>query len=287
MQSTKTLSLLSVSLVLTACGGGGGGGFGAFSTSTLNAQATYAENVADTASVFLADDGIAGTVAVAPGIGSSAELQTIKVRASSDYQTIYVSINGGSEFPLTASFASDENGGGYGPTGLNGNFVGLSNLGNVSLIGRTVGSSGGFGHAGIMTPIANLPTGDVTYTGSWSGWVNPQSVSNLTSGVGGGSMSITFMPGSGDIDGTFSGTLGIGDLSGSTDYAIAGVVTGSMNGSAFGGTLTANSGTWQGSAALGGAFYGFDGDEAAGAFAGSISGGSGDHPFYGRFDVSD
>ncbi len=287
MQSTTNLSLVSAILVLAACGGGGGGTSGPFNPGTLTSQATYADTVSDTASASLADDGVAGVVAVAPGLGTSANLQAIKVRASSDYQTIFVSINGGAEVPLSATFSSDANGGGYGPTGINANYVGLSNLGSKSLVSRTVGTSGGFGYAGIMTPIANLPNSDVTYSGNWSGYVNPQSVSNLTSGVGGGTMSLTFEPGTNDFDGTFTGTLNIGSGGSSTVYPVSGVVDASVSDSAFGGTLTANSGTYQGSATLGGAFYGFNADEAAGAFAGSISRGAGNHAFYGTIDLDD
>ncbi len=248
-------------------------------------QATYSEGPTDTASASLVDDGIAGTLAVAPGIGSSAQLQTIKIRASSDYQTIYVSINGGATFALSASFASDSNGGGYGPTGLNANYVGLSNLGEVSLVSRTVDSSGGFGYAGVMTPLANLPASNVTYSGTWTGYVNPQSVSNLTSGTGGGSMTLNLNVASGDMDGTFSGTLGIGDLSGSKNYAIAGVVDASVESGVLAGSFVANSGEWQGTADMGGAFYGYDGETVAGAMAGALNGGSGNHPFYGLFNL--
>ena len=273
-----------VLLALAACSGGGGA-FGGFDTDTLTSQATYSEGPSDTASASLSDDGIAGALAVAPGIGSSAALQSIKVRASVDYQTIYVSINGGAEFALAATFPSDANGGGYGPTGVNSNYLSLSNLGETSLLGRTVDSSGGFGYAGVMTPVANLPSANATYTGTWSGWVNPGSISDLTSGTGGGDMTLTLNVASGSMDGTFSGSMNIGDFSGSAVYPISGVVDATATDGVLAGTFTANSGVYQGSADMGGAFYGFNGETVAGAMAGSLNGGSGNHPFYGLFDL--
>ena len=280
MHSSRMILMPMVALGLTACGGGG-----AFNAGTLSSHETYAEDGADTTRASLIDDGIAGTLAVAPGVGSSASLQKIKVRASSDYQTVYVSIDGGSEFALDASFSSDRNGGGYGPTGLNGNFVGLSNFNDYSLVSRTVGSSGGLGYAGIMTPVDRLPSVDMQYAGNWTGYLNPRSISDLTSGTGGGEMVVMFDVSSGEMDGAFTGSLNIGNMSGSTEYAIAGIVDGQLDDGIFSGTFDANSGTYQGSASMGGAVYGYDADRLAGAMAGSLDGGSGNHAFYGLFNL--
>ena len=241
--------------------------------------------MSDTASISLTGDGVAGVLAVAPGIGTSAGLQNIKVRADADYQRIYVSINGGSEFALDATFSSDANGGGYGPTGLNGNYLGVTNFGNVSFLARAIDEAGGFGYAGILTPEANLEVSTATYSGNWTGYINPRSLSDLTSGGGSGTMTLTFDPTADTMDGTFSGSLNIGSLSGPTVYPVSGVVDANLSGSVFSGTMTANTGVYQGSAALGGGIYGFDAEDAGGAFAGSINGGSGSQPFYGIINL--
>lgn len=286
MSISQSSLAASALFILAGCGGSGGGGsLGGFSVATLAGQATVSEGPTDTASVSLVGDGVAGVLAVAPGLGTSAGLQSIKIRADGDYQRIYVSLNGGAEFALDATFSSDANGGGYGPTGLNGNYVGVTNIGNLSLLARTQGESGGFGYAGIMTPVVNLETSPVTYSGNWTGYVNPSSLSNLTSGAGGGSMTLTFDPNANTMDGTFSGDLNLGAFSGSTVYPVSGIVDADLTDGVFAGTMLANTGVYQGSAALGGAIYGFNADDAAGAFAGSINGGAGDHAFYGVINL--
>lgn len=246
----------------------------------------YATGPSDTVSASLTEsDGIAGVIGVAPGIGTQAGLQSIKVRTSADYQTAYVSINGGAEMALSATFTSTSTGGGYGPTGSNPNYVGLSNSPDYSLIARTAGSSGGFGYAGIATPTADLPaTG--TYAGSWTGYVNPNTISTSpTFGTGGGDMFLTINLASGDFDGTFDGDLNIGAGGSSTIYPVSGTVDTSLSGSIFSGNMVADTGTYAGSADLAGVFFGDAAETAARAFGGSISGPSGPHPFYGLINL--
>lgn len=282
---------LAALFALAACGGGGGGfggstGVGGFSAATLNSQLNNATGPGDTvANQIITSGGVAGVLAMAPGIGTQAGLQSIKVRTSTDYQTAFVSINGGPEMTLAATFASTSTGGGYGTTGPNANYVGLSNLADVSLVTRTSGTNGGFGYVGIATPAPTLS--DLTYTGTWNGFVNPNTVSTSpTFGTGGGPMTLTLTTSSQDLDGTFSGDLNIGSGGSSTTYPVSGIVDTTLSGSIFSGTMTATTGTYTGASDIAGVFYGDNAETAAGAFGGSISGPSGTHPFYGIFNLN-
>lgn len=294
MRKLQILLAIFTLLALAACGGGGasgiGGGGGGFSTATLNSQLNYATSPSDTASsALVTPGGVAGVLAVSEGVSTRAGLQSVKVRTSPDYQTAYVSINGGPEFALSANGsigAATSTGGPYGPVGASANYIGLTNLADYSMLARTEGTSGGFGYAGIATPPGSLPA-SLTYTGNWTGYLYPNAASpSATFGGGTGPMSLTLDVASSNMDGTFSGDLNVGSSGGSNVYPISGTVDTTLSGSIFSGTMTATTGSYTGASDLAGVFFGDNAETAAGAFGGALNGPSGTHAFLGIFDLN-
>ncbi|MEL6681462.1 MAG: transferrin-binding protein-like solute binding protein [Pseudomonadota bacterium] len=124
---------------------------------------------------------------------------------------------------------------------------------------------GAFGQIGIETPIAELPTGDVTYSGAWGGQADSASNNFADSGVLSGNMSITANFGSGAVSGTFDGSVNAGDIG---DFA--GTINGATSGNGVAASMDITSGDFTGSMPIAAKTYGFDASVLAGAFAGSI-----------------
>lgn len=272
MKPTTTASILGATLVLTACGGGGGGGQdfggGGSAEAALNYAPVYASSTTDTTIAFVNGEGLTGVMSQANINANSVStgLRSVKVRLSPDGNTAFLTIDGTTQsLPVTIS---QTGGGQFG--NVPGNVLQFTATNGTHTLMSYSGSSGAsgfgaFGQIGIETPIAELPAGDVTYSGSWGGQAYSASNNFADSGVISGTMSITANFGSGAVNGSFSGSVNAGD---SGDFA--GSVDGMTSGNGVAASMDITSGDFTGSMPVAAKLYGFDADNLAGAFAGSI-----------------
>ena len=272
MKLTTIASLFGASFVLTGCGGGGGGGGGGSSTggadAALNYAPVFADGPTDTTLASVDGEGLTGVMSQADfSAGSvSTRLRSIKVRLSADGNTAFLTLDGATQsLPVTIM---QSGGGQFGNvpsnvlqfTAANGTHVLVSYSG-----GSGASGFGAFGQIGIETPIAELPSGDVTYSGSWGGQAYGASNNFADSGVISGTMSITANFGSGAVNGTFSGSVNAGDIG---DFS--GNINGMTSGNGVAASMDITSGDFTGSMPVAAKTYGFDASVLAGAFAGSI-----------------
>jgi hypothetical protein len=271
MKLATTTPLLTATLVLTACGGGGSGGGstgGGSAEAALNYAPVYATSPTDTTIAFVNGEGLTGVMSQAniSANSVSTRLRSVKVRLSPDGNTAFLTVDGSTQsLPVTIM---QPGGGQFG--NVPGNvlqFTAADGTHTLVSYSGTSGASGfgAFGQVGIETPIAELPTGDVTYAGSWGGQAYSAANNFADSGVISGNMSITANFGSGAVSGSFNGSVNAGD---SGDFA--GSVNGMTSGNGVVGSMDITSGDFTGSMPIAAKLYGFDGDDLAGAFAGNI-----------------
>jgi hypothetical protein len=272
MKPATTASVLSATLVLAACGGGGGSGGGSTGSGSaeaaLNYAPVYATSPTATTIAFVDGEGLTGVMSQAniSATSVSTSLRSVKVRLSADGNTAFLTVDGSTQsLPVTIK---QTGGGQFGnvPSSVL-QFTAADGTHSLVSYSGTSGTSsfGAFGQVGIETPIAELPSGDVTYAGSWGGQAYSAANNFADSGVISGNMSITANFGSGAVSGSFNGSVNAGD---SGDFA--GSVNGMTSGNGVVGSMDITSGDFTGSMPIAAKLYGFEGDALAGAFAGNI-----------------
>lgn len=273
MKLTTTFPLFGAAFVLSACVGGGGGGGDGGSTGDFGAEAAlnyapvYASGPTDTTLNAVYGEGLTGVLSQAniSAGGVSTRLRSVKVRLSADGNTAFLTVDGSTQsLPVTIK---QTGGGQFGD--VPSNVLQFTATNGNNIIVTYSGSSGtsgfaGFGQVGIETPIAELPTGGVTYSGSWGGTAY-RSNDITDSGVIGGNISVTADFGTNALTGSFDGSVNAGD-SGN----FAGEVNGKTVGNGVVGSMDITSGDFSGSISLAAKVYGYDASNLAGAFAGNI-----------------
>ncbi|MBT8408966.1 MAG: transferrin-binding protein-like solute binding protein [Alphaproteobacteria bacterium] len=232
---------------------------------------------------------------LADALGNDVEFASLKVRPSPDRMTAYVTIDG-TTMVMAADPDTVEPGGGlYGDAGNPSvPTMTLSNLATYSLVGFTEDAIGGFGYAGIETPTANLPVGDVVFSGFWGGTIypnldgigpgfDPDDLPLLGGGVAGGFVEMTLNFDTGDLAGTFDGDFN--DFGGVTETG--GTITGSTQGNGITGTFNFDGGAYSGSAGFVGKAYGDDADSINGVMGSTLTNDATGkpHAFGGTFEL--
>ncbi|MGJ8623973.1 MAG: transferrin-binding protein-like solute binding protein [Yoonia sp.] len=274
MKLTTTVPLFGAAFVLSACVGGGDGGGDGGSTGDFGAEAAlnyapvYASGPTDTTLNAVYGEGLTGVLSQAniSAGGVSTRLRSVKVRLSADGNTALLTVDGSTQSLPVATKLSG--GGQFGDVPSNVlQFTATSGDNIIVTYSGTSGTSGfaAFGQVGIETPIAELPTGDVTYSGSWGGTAYGASNNFSDSGVISGDITVTANFGTNALTGSFDGSVNAGD-SGN----FAGEVSGKTVGNGVVGSMDITSGDFSGSISLAAKTYGYDASNLAGAFAGSI-----------------
>ena len=259
-------------LALAACGGGGGGGQlggSGSAAAALNYSPNLSDGPTDTSLASISDDGISGVLSQANiGLSSTTtQLRSVKVRISADGNTAFLTVDGVTQtLPVVIA---QPGGGQFGSVPSNVlQVVGTNSTHTLLTYSGSGGTSSfcGFGYVGVETPIAELPVGDATYTGSWGGQAyNPGNL-YADSGLISGNMSLVLNFQTGAVGGSFDGSVNAADTG-----TFAGTISGSTQGNGAYGTMTLTSGDFSGAMPFAGKTYGFSGADFAGAFAGSVT----------------
>lgn len=268
--SLRLSASLAACAALAACGGGGGGGLLSSSGDVLDYAPSYADGPTDTFSASLIDDGITGVMSIADPLDGSVRLVNVDIRTSTDRQTAYLSINGGSEKSYPALGGVNASGGAYGTTSGAG-YLTFSTLdGMAGTVGLQEGTEGGFGWAGIETRPSNLPS-SATYGGFWGGHIYDAG-DPFNSGVASGFMTMTVDFAGGDVSGALSGSS-------------SGSITGTVDGNGVTGEFDLVSGDYTGDLTFAGKTFGDSAEVVAGALGGTVRDTGGSlKTFAGTFD---
>ncbi|MBT8426352.1 MAG: hypothetical protein KJO67_15365 [Silicimonas sp.] len=260
---------LAALFALAACGGGGGSGGFSSGAGLFNYAPNVADSGTDTSLASISDDGISGILSQAD-IGAtsvSSRLRSVKVRISADGNTAFLTVEGVTQ---TIPVVIKQPGGGqFGSVPSNVLQVTGSNANHVLMTySGTSGASGfgGFGYVGIETPAARLPTSDASYSGSWGGQAYHPGNSFANSGVVLGNMDVTLNFQTGSAAGSFTGNLNAADTG-----SFSGTISGNTSGNGAAGTMTINSSGFSGAMPFAGKTFGFNAEDFAGGFAGSMT----------------
>jgi hypothetical protein len=278
MKMISAFGFCAAALVLAGCGGGGGINFG----NPLGVEESLATGPTDTMTASInRGDGVSGVISLAEIslAGASAGLSAFRVEISGagSIATVYA---GGNIYvlPLLDSGSGYRRFGSETGTLLQLNEAGTHQLATFSQTGGATALAG-FGYLGIETPISQLPSGPVEYTGSWGGQAYSDDL--LSSGVVLGDMTALVDFDGGTVSGTFDGTLNTGDV---TDFS--GTLSGSTSGNGITGTMNVTTGA-TGDVDFAGNSYGWNEGVIAGGVAGSINDGSDNFTVTGTFLISD
>ena len=266
MQIVTKATFIFAALAVSGCGGSGGltGGSGA----PLSYAPVYATSLSDTTLTSISGDGVSGVMSQADTelSSSSSRLRSVKIRLSGDGNTAFLTIDGATQsLPVTIK---QPGGGQFGSVPSNVlQVVALNDSVTLMTYSGSSGASGfgAFGYVGVETPVAELPTGDATYSGFWGGQV--YGASGVLSGFGvvNGNMSVILNFDTSDVTGTFDGSVNATDVG-----SFAGTISGDTAGNGALATMTVTSGDFTGSMPIAGKTFGFDGATFAGGFAGNL-----------------
>ena len=270
---TKTIALMTcATIVLAGCNGSGGS-----TTTTTTTSPTYDANFRDGVKTNYSE--LATTKGIESYIGNpDGTISQVKVRASSDYTTLFVSMDGSAEVEYTGTGGTTD-----GSTFItrvwtaaNGDkFRIATGTGDTSAYLRFEDNATGLfsrGVGGLETAINDLPT-----NASYSGFHSAEGAGVTSSGNI--ALSVDF------ANGTLDGSINNANFfDGSADNTYSADITGTTNGGRIAATATAT-GTVTGTLDLAGAAQGPNASELNGGIAGSLDSGGGAQTLGGYFNL--